>query len=109
MLESMKTFFSSFIPNPREVEFAGEDEGEKIILLMRRHFVTNLPWILALGVMLFVPVFLPLILEFGGISVGEILPLRYILVLSLLWYLVTAVYAFESYLSWYFNVYIVTD
>ncbi len=109
MFDFVKGCFSHFLANPRYVEFAGEDEDEKIVLLARRHIITNVPWIIAFTLMLFAPVFLPTLLKFGGVDILLYLPLKFQFVISLLWYLITFAYAFEAYLNWYFNVYIVTD
>ncbi|MEK7595246.1 MAG: PH domain-containing protein [Patescibacteria group bacterium] len=104
-----KELFYSFIPEPKGVEFHGEDKDEKILLLLRRHVVTNIPWILISFGMMLVPFVIPQVLLVGGFPLDGVIPTHYSLILVLFWYLVTITYIFESYLSWYSNVYIVTS
>lgn len=94
---------SAFIARPKRAEFETQFDGEEIILLLRRHMITNLGWIFFTTVLIFSPLLMktfPLI---------EFLPARFRFVFFLLWYLFVFAYTFESFLSWYFNVYIVTD
>ena len=37
--------FSSFLSYPENVHFDTQEEKEQIILLLRKHWVTNIPWI----------------------------------------------------------------
>ena len=41
--------------------------------------------------------------------VSDALPTGFGFVLTLIWYLITVAYAMESFFSWFFNVYIVTN
>jgi hypothetical protein len=38
--------FSAFMVNPRRIRLDMQDDEEEILLLLRRHIVTNVPWIL---------------------------------------------------------------
>ncbi len=89
--------------------FESQSENEKILLLLRAHFVTNVPWIfITIVLLLIVPaiqisqVLEPLIAAFK-------LPAKGLEGLELLWYLFVFAYAFQNFLSWYFNIYIVTN
>ena len=112
MLESVKQLigekgrgglFSSLALLPQKTKFEAQDPQEKIVLLLRPHFITNIWWILICLIMLFVPIFWP---YFPIIS---LLPDTYIFVLTLLWYALTIAYFFERFLMWFFSVNIVTD
>jgi len=94
---------SSFCFYPDHIDFESRAKEEKVVLLLRQHVIVNVKWILVTILMLFVP---GLASMFG---VFDSLPTGFELVITLAWYLVTMVYAFENFLSWYFNVYIVTD
>jgi hypothetical protein len=48
-------FFSSFCYYPKGVSFATQQEEEEIILLIRRDFITNVPWIFAVFGLLAIP------------------------------------------------------
>jgi uncharacterized membrane protein YdbT with pleckstrin-like domain len=85
------------------VRFVAQDAEEKIVLLLRKHPVTNIPWIVITLFMLFAPA----VLSFFPII--EFLPERFQFIAILGWYLITTAFAFEKFLSWFFNVYIITD
>ncbi len=94
---------AAFMVRPRGVRFETQDPEEKILLLLRRHVVTNLGWMFGSLVGVFVPFvfpFLPIYLA---------LPATYQILTVMVWYLLVFGYAFESFLAWYFNVYIITD
>lgn len=94
---------STFSVYPDHVDFETRGEDEKIILLLRQHIIVNVKWILVAAVMFFVPTLAKGFGVFNTISGG----LELIIIMA--WYLVTMAYAFENFLSWYFNVYIVTN
>ncbi len=95
--------FSSFLVRPKVFTFEERDEHEEIILVLRQHWFSNVKWILTAIFM----ALLPSLLTFAPIF--DSLQLNYRLVAVLFWYLLTFAYAFEKFLSWYFNVYIITD
>lgn len=94
---------AAFSLYPDDVDFETKEGGEKIILLLRQHPIVNVKWIVVTILMLFVPS----VVRFFGIL--AVLPVGFELVITLAWYLVTMIYALENFLSWYFNVYFVTD
>lgn len=93
---------SAFSLYPEDIDFETREKEEKIILLLRAHPITNVKWILVTLLMLMVP---GIIGAFGFLAA---LPTGFDLVITLAWYLLTSIYALESFLSWYFNVYFVT-
>jgi hypothetical protein len=98
---------SAFLAFPDKTCFTGEQRGETIVLLMRAHAVTTLPWLLLTAVLFLVPSFL-----FPPLFTFNILPdltAGQRLCLNLFWYLASFTYGFVNFLFWYFNVYIVTD
>jgi len=94
---------SAFLALPRVFNFDTRDDNEEIILVLRRHWFTNLRWILVALAMIIFPVF------FGVIPLLDFFTLRYQFVFILFWYLITFAVAFENFLSWYFNVFIITE
>lgn len=105
--QSNGSFFSDFNAFPKEVRFEGEEAEEKIILLMRAHLVTNIKWLATSLLALIVPLIIfPLLGSFGlsGIFRGGTIFVSFIF-----WYLATFTYTFINFLSWYFNVYIITN
>ena len=94
---------SAFNYYPHKVHFVGADKQEKIVLLLRRHPITNLPWIF----MAFVMVLAPLLMSF--VTGVDFVPVSYQIIFLLSWYLITMAYVTEKFLSWFFNVNILTD
>jgi hypothetical protein len=94
---------ASFMAKPAKVRFETQERKEKIILLLRRHWATNLPWAFKAILLLFASLGLSLL------PFWEALPPQYRAIISPLWYLLTFSYAFEKFLSWFFNVNIITD
>jgi uncharacterized membrane protein YdbT with pleckstrin-like domain len=88
---------------PHQVAFSHMDDEEIVILLLRRHAVTNVPWIVAAVLMFLAPLLIDLthLLSF--------LPSNFQARALLVWYLITLAFAFEKFLVWFFNVNIVTD
>ncbi|MBU4380640.1 PH domain-containing protein [Candidatus Parcubacteria bacterium] len=99
--------FSAFLESPKNVSFESQEKGELIIFLLRRHWITNVPWILFSFVLLSFPLLYRVILS--NDSFFSLLPSKYALVAGLIWYLFTFLFILENYLIWYFNVYILTD
>ncbi len=94
---------SSIVYCPENLRFETMDRDEKVILFLRKHWITNLGWILMFLILVATPslVFLTSILD--GV------PSNFRFVFMLIWYLISIAYFLESFLTWFFNVYIVTD
>lgn len=95
---------SSFWILPSEkVHFETQEEEEEILVILRQHWLTNIPWLFLSLVMFWAPVvlrFFPLLESF---------PLRFRLFFVVAWYLVTLMFVFERFLVWFFNLCIITD
>lgn len=83
--------------------FETQDKEEKILLLLRKHVVTNVGWVLLALVLMIVPAL------FEFFPVFSLLPVSYQVLGLVIWYLAVFGFSFEKFLSWYFNVYIITD
>ena len=94
---------SSFLARPKVFTFDNREEEEEIILVLRRHWFTNVHWILIFILMLLGPVIFSFVLVLNFFS-G-----RYQVLFILFWYMITFAIAFEHFLSWYFNVFIITE
>ena len=94
---------SAFVVKPNNVRFETQEKKEKIVLLLRQHWLTNLSWILLVILMFFAPFFLRFV------PILDPFPSRYQFVAVILWYLFILAFVLEKFLSWYFNVNIVTD
>lgn len=94
---------AAFAYLPNKVNFVAADSNEKVVLLLRKHPITNIPWILTALLMAIAPLILDTLPLFDAI------PLNIRLIASLFWYLITLAFILEEFLAWFFNVYIVTD
>jgi hypothetical protein len=88
---------------PDNVKFVNSDSEEKVITLLRRHPITNLPWVILVFFMLIAPSLSTLIPFFDKLSSG------YQIILTLIWYLITIAFTLEKFLDWFFNVNLITD
>jgi hypothetical protein len=98
-----KSFFGTFVVTPPKTRFESQDDDEKILVLGRRHFVTNLKWMALACFAFFVPMF------WGEFPMVKVLDANTSFVLSLVWYSALAFYVVQSFLLWFYNVYIVTN
>ena len=94
---------ASFMYCPREAKFAGKDSREDIILILRKHPITNVKWILISLVMIFAPVILRVF------PIFSFLPESFQFITMVGWYLLVLAFVFEEFLGWFYNVNVVTD
>lgn len=94
---------ASFLMRPNGVSFETREDEEQVILFLRKHFITNLPWVFVSIVMFCVPSFVNIL------GILDSIPANFRFIFILIWYLITMAYTLESFLTWFFNVYIVTD
>ncbi len=88
---------------PSSVNFENRNEDEKVILVLRKHPITNVGWISIFVLMFMAPIVL------ANFPLLEFLPANFQFIAVMGWYLITIAYGLESFLTWFFNVYIVTD
>lgn len=94
---------SSFLVKPHVFSFTEKEDNEEIILVMRPHWFTNVLWIITTIFMLIVPSLAQYMPVWSGV------PLKYQMLGILFWYMITLAYSLEKFMSWYFDVYIITD
>jgi hypothetical protein len=94
--------FSSLCKDPDDIIFEDQEENEVILLFIRRAFITNLKWIV-IGIFL---ALLPFI--FVGIRL-VILPARFDALLLLFYYLLVSSYFYVNFITWYFNISLITN
>jgi len=99
--------FTTFTKNPRGISFAEEEDDEDIILFLRRDFVTNVPWIIATVGLAFVPFLIRFIFTSSGFSLFT-LPHNISFVLVTFYYLIVVGFAFANFVSWFYNIGLVT-
>ena len=100
--------FSAFSPLPMGATFENQEVDEAILLLLRKHFVTNLPWIIITSIGLLLPLFLIPFFRSDIFSSIFFIPDNYIFVLTLLYYLVIMGYAFTQFATWFYQIGLIT-
>ena len=98
-----KNPLAAFAYSPN-THFENQTNGEEVILLLRRHPVTNLSWVLLTIVLSLAPIIiLPMF------SFLSSMPINFQTATIVLWYLFTLAVFLEGILTWFFNVNIITN
>lgn len=95
--------FAAYMPKPSKVKLDVLAEHEQVILILRQHPVTQVKYLLMVVLMIFLP------LLFSSANIFDFLPARYQFAAGLGWYLLTFGLVVESFLNWFYHVYIITD
>lgn len=100
-------FFSAFARNPSNVFFQFQEPEEEVILLIRKHIITNIPWIIMAVILIVAPLLLIT-------TVIDILPFFHIssltqFAISLTYYLAVSGYILVNFSLWYFHVGLITN
>lgn len=107
-VRSVMTPLTCFAVNPTGVRFETQQENEEVILFLRQHIIVNVPWVVIALLFLVAPTILfPMILT--NLKLPFVIPVGYIIVATLFWYLFTFGFMLVSFLRWFFNIYIVTN
>lgn len=102
--------FASFCTHPLGLSFENQEADEKILLFLRKHFITNLSWIIIAIFLILVPLFLAVIPSMIKINILPFsIPNGFILVTTLFYYLGIVMYVFIEFIMWFYDVGIVTQ
>ncbi|MBI4078816.1 MAG: hypothetical protein HY429_00800 [Candidatus Levybacteria bacterium] len=99
---------SSFCQNPVGMSFQNQDPDETILLVLRAHFITNIPWI-AISVVL---ALLPFLLNtFFPDAFAMFFPIQPAVrtILFGFYYLLILGYALVSFITWFYNIMFITN
>lgn len=103
---NLVTLFSSFVEDPTNISFHHQEADEKILLFLRSHLITNLRWVLILLIFAILP---PLVFILGVNNLPfPPLPGNFTTAILLIYYVGLFAYAFSSFLTWYFNIFVIT-
>jgi hypothetical protein len=103
------SFFPALFQNPHKIKFDKQEDNEVIELFLRQHPVVNIFWVSTSIFLLVFPVIFLQFDTFFGFNFASQAPLNLLIGGLIIYYLIILAYAFEQFLSWYFNVYIVTN
>lgn len=95
--------FSSFFVLPGKVRFETQEQQEKVILLLRQHWATQIGWLLAALALIFLP------LALNWVPLLDFLTAGYQLMALVIWYLLLLAFVYEKFITWVFHVFIITD
>ena len=102
-------FFPAFFDRPEHISFAEQETNERIELFLRQHWFTNVGWILSTIIAFLVP---PLLITLDASLSFNLLrgvPTEVLIGALIIWYMLVVAYATQSFLYWYYNIYIVTN
>lgn len=92
-----------------QIRFKDQEEGEVVLLLLRRHFFTNSPWIIGTFLLFLLPFVFFLSPYTSIFPFLELLPVRFLLFITLGWYHFLSTFVLISFVGWFFNIDLVTD
>lgn len=98
-----------FASQPTGVTFESQEQGEKIVLLLRAHLVTLTPSMLLAVIFFLMPIFVGAVLSVVKVDISPFLLGSQTFLIGIFWYLFVFGYAFYKFIFWYFNVYLLTN
>lgn len=101
------SLFSSYCFNPVGVSFANQETDEEMVLFLRRHFITNFPWIFYTFSFLIAPPLLFATINLSGVTLFSV-PQQFSTIMVLFYYVLVLNYIFSRFLAWFYHVGIVT-
>jgi uncharacterized membrane protein YdbT with pleckstrin-like domain len=100
--------FTAFAEWPPNLRFENQEKDETVILFLRQHLITLVPWIVIGALLLIAPTILfPLLIKL--ISSAIQIPVGYVIVGTIFWYIGSFGLIFSRFLYWFFNIFIVTN
>jgi hypothetical protein len=92
-----------FLPKPFMIGFDNQMAGEQIVLVLRQHPVVLIQKIIGVIIATFLPIM------FGSVGMESFFPQSYLFAMTLGWYTLILGYSLETFLVWFFSVFIITD
>lgn len=99
---------TSYCLRPKGITFVNQESDEIIVLFLRHHFITNVPWIIATFFLFLFPVIIYSLFQITNIVILSIPPQMTFIITSF-YYLVVLGYAFGKFVSWFYNIGVVTQ
>ncbi len=102
-------FFTAFAPKPIGLKFETQEPEEEIVLLVRKHFITNFPWILIVLFFVLLSFILFPFLRSNAFSDMFFIPDTYLLILAGFYYLIVIGFALQQFTAWFYQMGIITN
>lgn len=100
--------FTTFRLDPEELSYDDLDPDEKIILFLRRHFITNFLWIVEGVGLILIPLLLNIGLSIAKINLNGI-PSGIGFFSLLFYYFLVFQFFYLNFLNWFFNISLITN
>ncbi len=101
--------FPSLFEKPQKIRFEMQEEQEVIELFLRRHPITNVPWILISLIAFSLPFVLIQLDQYLSTNIFLQIPTQILVGGLIIFFMIILAFILESFLFWYFNVDIVTN
>jgi hypothetical protein len=98
-----KSSLSSVIVCPKSFTFSEKNKDETILVVLRPHWFTNFSWIFIAGLLAISPILFPLF------KIKQFLPDNILRVVVFFWYLFLFAFLIEKFISWYYDLSIITN
>lgn len=107
--ESQASILGGLQLRPKNVHFATQNKGEKVYILLRKHWLTNLGWAFNLAVLIAIPIVVYLVAQLFNQDLVALVGAKLITIIVLTYYSILVTYFLRNYINWFFNIYIVTN
>ena len=101
--------FPDFFDHPEGFSFVDQEDNERIELLLREHWFSNIGWVVITFIGLLLPLCIIQVDQNMALGILYQVPGNILFGLLLVWYLLLLGYVVENFLNWYFNIYIITN
>jgi hypothetical protein len=103
--------FSSFCVDPVGTSFETQEDGEQILLFLRSHFITNVPWIITAVFFIVFPLIIQQILTFNPflLPMFAFISPSFLFILLGIYYLLIFSFVFISFITWFYNIGLITN
>lgn len=102
------TPMSTFIKDPQNTCFEGEDQDEPVLYVLRQSILTTTGWIFLTIIMFLIPIVMMLFASTFLKIVADFFGAGFFFIIILSWYLATFGMVLFHVINWFFNVYIIT-
>ncbi len=107
--ESHLHALAQYCENPSFLTLQNKNITPTVKLFVRRHVITNVPWIVTTIVFLFIPLLVQILITITGTPLPPSLPTNFRVIFLIFYYLIALTYAFISFLDWFYNLIIITN
>jgi len=109
VIEPHMNIMSAFSKDPKGISFQEQGKGESVILFLRPHFLTNFSWILFTILLIFLLPVITILLPMSGVTfLSSPIVKHFLPVYIIFYYLIVFSYAFINFLTWFYNIFLVT-